>query len=60
MRGAENLDAAAVGVAKIEQTFEQSGFAGTVNADQAEEFSARDLERDLAQRGRTAIVLGNT
>jgi hypothetical protein len=37
---------------KIEQAFEQSGLAGTVNADQAEEFPARDLERDLAQRSR--------
>src|SRR5258705_4888209 len=59
MRDAENLNAAAVRVAKIEQAFEQSGFAGTVNADQAEELPARDLERDLAQRSRTAVVLGD-
>ena len=49
MADAENLDIAAVGRAKIQQAFDQRGFAGAVHADQTEEFAFGDLQIDPVQ-----------
>ena len=60
VRRAEYLDAAAIDVAEIQQALQQRGFAGAVDADQAEEFAALHLERHVTQGRRAAIVLDDT
>jgi hypothetical protein len=49
VRDAEELDAARIGLAKIEEAFEQSRLSGAVHANQAEALSSADIQREVAQ-----------
>jgi hypothetical protein len=58
MRRAEDVNMAAVEVAKIEQAFQQRRFPRAVDADQTEEFAAHDIKCHVVQNPRAAVVLG--
>jgi hypothetical protein len=56
----ENLYCSRIGIAKVEQTFDQRGFASAIHADQPEAFAALDFEVDSAQSSGRPIKLRDT
>jgi uncharacterized protein YdiU (UPF0061 family) len=59
VRLAEDLDAAAVERAEIQQAFDQAGLAGAVDADQAEAFAGAQLQVHAAQHAGRAVAFGD-
>jgi uncharacterized protein YdiU (UPF0061 family) len=59
VRLAEDLDAAAVQRAEVQQAFDQAGLAGAVDADQAEAFAGAQLQVHAAQHAGRAVAFGD-
>ena len=59
VRHAEDADRAAVGRRKIEQTLDEGGLAGAVDAHQSEQFSFVHGQAEVGQRGMGAERLAN-